>query len=235
MCNDSDKHQDTLEPTVVNSPIAFFDLDLTLLSVNSATPWIKSEYKLGYVSLWQVIKAAYWLTRYHFGASSMEGALRSAIKSLRGQDAQAFQDRMTKFFNEQVKHKVRPGALKQIAEHKSQGHLCYLCTNATDMLAQLFVDELQLDGMICNGFAVEQGKFNGEPKGVLCFGSGKLILAKRLIQNSSISLTQCYFYTDSYSDLPLLAQVGQPVVVHPDQKLRKEAQKRTWPIVDWGS
>ena len=63
MSNHSDHHQATnkqiLINTPINAPIAFFDLDLTLLSVNSATPWIKSEYKLGYVSLWQVLKAAF--------------------------------------------------------------------------------------------------------------------------------------------------------------------------------
>ena len=223
---------ETPTPTI-QVPVAFFDLDLTLLSVNSASLWIKSEYKLGFVSTWQVIKASYWLTRYHLGASSLESALLSAIKSLKGQDADAFKKRMLLFFESKLKHLLRPGALEQVAKHKAQGHLCYLCTNATNILSELFVNELKLNGMICNTFEVKQGHFTGEPASLLCFGSGKLVLAKQLLQNSHISLSECYFYTDSYSDLPLLEQVGYPILVHPDPRLEREAQKRGWPIVNW--
>ncbi len=48
------------------------------------------------------------------------------------------------------------------------------------------------------------------------------------------ALSACAFYTDSYSDLPVMEVVGRPVAVHPDHRLRREALRRGWPVVDWG-
>ncbi|HYO51846.1 hypothetical protein [Archangium sp.] len=44
----------------------------------------------------------------------------------------------------------------------------------------------------------------------------------------------CAFYTESYSDLPVMEVVGRPMDVHPDRRLRREALRRGWPVVDWG-
>jgi phosphoserine phosphatase len=42
-----------------------------------------------------------------------------------------------------------------------------------------------------------------------------------------------YFYSDSYTDLPLLEFSGHPVAVNPDRFLRREALKRGWRILRW--
>ena len=213
--------------------IAFFDLDLTILNINSASLWIKSEYKLGYLSLWQLLRAFYWLTRYHLGSASMESALLSAFKTLKGHNVYAFNERIKNFYRDEVAHRVRSGAEQTIKSHQNQGHLCYLCTNASAALSSLFCEALQLDGMICNHFEEKEGRFTGEPATQLCFGRGKLILAKRLAAEKSTTLDHCYFYTDSYSDLPLLEAVGYPFAVHPDQRLRRLANAAKWPILNW--
>lgn len=222
------------KPTSSHLAIAFFDLDLTILNINSASLWIKSEYKLGYISLWQLLRAFYWLTRYHLGSASMESALLSAYKTLKGYEVHAFNERIKHFYTEQVAHRVRSGAKEVIESHKTQGHLCYLCTNASAALSELFCEALELDGMICNHFEEKEGKFTGEPATQLCFGRGKLILAQKLASDKKTVLEHCYFYTDSYSDLPLLEAVGYPFAVHPDQRLRRLANKLQWPILIWG-
>jgi len=50
-----------------------------------------------------------------------------------------------------------------------------------------------------------------------------------------VRLSDCAFYTDSFSDVPVLEAVGQPVAVNPDPRLRRRANKRGWRIVDWGT
>jgi len=49
-----------------------------------------------------------------------------------------------------------------------------------------------------------------------------------------VDLALSHFYSDSMSDVLLLEMVGHPVVVNPDPRLRKHAEERNWPIVDWG-
>jgi hypothetical protein len=44
-------------------------------------------------------------------------------------------------------------------------------------------------------------------------------------------LHQCYAYSDSASDLPMLEAVGHPVAVNPDAKLERHARRHGWPIV----
>ena len=51
---------------------------------------------------------------------------------------------------------------------------------------------------------------------------------------NNVDLKKCYFYTDSYSDVKLMENVGYPVAVNPDPRLLKHAESRGWEIVDWG-
>jgi phosphoserine phosphatase len=48
-----------------------------------------------------------------------------------------------------------------------------------------------------------------------------------------VDLRHSYAYADSYSDLPLLRVVGNPVAVSPDSQLYRHARRRRWPIEEW--
>ena len=53
---------------------------------------------------------------------------------------------------------------------------------------------------------------------------------RELAARESFDLGASTAYSDSHSDLPLLEAVGHPVVVNPDRGLRREAERRGWPI-----
>ena len=108
-----------------------------------------------------------------------------------------------------------------------------LITTSSIYLARLFGAHLGFTDVIANRFEVREGLFTGEPEGPLCFGEGKLELARRHLQGSGTTLSGCSFYSDSYSDLPLLSVVGRPIVVTPDRLLRREALAQSWPILEW--
>ena len=52
-------------------------------------------------------------------------------------------------------------------------------------------------------------------------------------QERGVDLADCWAYADSVSDLPMLAAVGHPVAVNPDEALRKVAKERDFAIADW--
>ena len=56
------------KPNLIDQPVAFFDLDLTILKVNSATLWVKSEYRQGMISTLQLIKLHLYMVRYEVAA-----------------------------------------------------------------------------------------------------------------------------------------------------------------------
>jgi HAD superfamily hydrolase (TIGR01490 family) len=215
--------------------VAFFDLDKTLLAVNSATLWIRRELALGHITRIQAVRASLWVARYHLGLVAMQDAVVAAIAQLAGTSAQAIQERTTTFYESQVRPLYRPGALRVLEEHRGAGDRLVLLTSSSGYLSELVSRDLRLDAILCNRFEVDaQGLHTGRPLGDVCFGTGKRIHAERYAREAGVALSACAFYTDSYSDLPVLEVVGRPVAVNPDYRLRREALRRGWPVVDWG-
>ena len=60
---------------------------------------------------------------------------------------------------------------------------------------------------------------------------GKVEAIRELARFDGLDLAQCYAYSDSASDLPMLSAVGHPVAVNPDSKLERHARSHGWPVV----
>jgi HAD superfamily hydrolase (TIGR01490 family) len=214
--------------------IAFFDLDKTLLSVNSATLWIRRELSRGNISRVQALRAGLWVGLYSLGVIRADDVVRVAIKALKGKREREIIERTLDFWRDDVAHTIRPGAHDAIARHRAQGDLLFLLTSSSNYMSARASDLFKLDGFLANRFEVTDGIFTGEPIEPVCFGVGKLALARATADKLNVALTECSFYTDSLSDLPVLEVVGTPVAVNPDPRLRRVAKKRGWRIEDWG-
>ena len=215
--------------------VAFFDLDKTLISRNSATLWIRFELAAGRVSRWQALHALTYVVRYSLGSVDMEGAIRRSVASIAGQPEAVLRERALRFYDGLVRPLYRPGAAAAIAAHRAAGDRLVLLTSSSNYVSELVCRDLGLDDYLCNRFEVDaDGRYTGRPIEPLCFGSGKVELASRHAERSQLSLADAVFYTDSISDLPMLEAVGRPVAVHPDPRLRRAAKQRGWEIVEWG-
>jgi phosphoserine phosphatase len=84
--------------------------------------------------------------------------------------------------------------------------------------------ELELD---------EAGRFTGRAAPPLCLGEGKVRRAQQLADRYGFVLEEATFYSDSVSDVPLLERVAEPVVVNPDPRLKRIAERRRWRIERW--
>lgn len=215
--------------------IAFFDLDRTLIAANSGTLWVRRELALGHIGRWQAVRALLWIASYQLGLATMEDALRRAIAMLEGLPERDLRERTSAFYAEQVRALYRPGARRAIDQHREQGDHLVLCTASSLYLSEWVAQELGFDEMLCNRFEVDaRGLHTGRSLGDVCFGAGKLRLAQAYAQRHRVPLAECAFYTDSYSDVPMLEAVGRPVAVNPDRRLRRRARRQGWPVVDWG-
>ncbi|HXX30926.1 MAG TPA: HAD family hydrolase [Myxococcaceae bacterium] len=214
--------------------IAFFDFDETLIVGNSGRLWVRRELRSGHITRAQALRAAAWMVRYRMGFATMEDALRTAIRSLRGTPEETIRRRTREFYEEEVRPLYRGGARRAVALHRGRGEACVLLTASSLYLSELVRADLGLDDVLCTRFQVQQGVHTGEPEGWLCFGAGKLRYAEEYAAGRGVELDACTFYTDSYSDLPVLERVGCPVVVNPDRRLRRVARRRGWQAVEWG-
>lgn len=213
--------------------IAFFDVDKTVLAVNSATLWLKRELRQGHVTRLQALRASFWVGLYHFGYARMEDAIATAVASLKGKSEREIIQRTLAFYTEEVAATIRPRALEAIAAHRAAGDLIFLLTSSSNYLSAPLSDALQVDGFLANRFEVDGGRFTGQSVLPLCYGAGKVAHAQVVADKVGVRLDECAFYTDSMSDLPMLEAAGRPVVVDPDQRLRRLALRRGWPIEDW--
>ncbi|MFT3708106.1 MAG: HAD family phosphatase [Archangium sp.] len=215
--------------------IAYFDLDKTILSVNSGTLWVRREVALGHLSKRKALKAAAWLARYHFGFASADSIVKEAVAFVTGTKVSELRSRTEQFFVEEIRGMYRPGALEAIERHRAEGRSLVMLTSSTNYMAELVTAELKLDGMLCNVLEADgQGVHTGNVAGGICFGAGKLTYARRDAEARGVPLSDSIFYTDSFADLSVLEVVGTPVAVNPDLRLRRAATKRGWSIVDWG-
>lgn len=214
--------------------IAFFDLDRTLLAVNSAKLWLRRELRAGNLSLFDAARGAAWMGLYHLGVGDIERAIDSAVATLRGVPEARVRARTSAFFHEEVKFHLRPRAMAAIAGQRAMGRRVVLLTSSSSYLSEDVCGLLSLDDFSANRFEVdEEGRFTGKVLRPLCYGTGKRTHAEGHARRLGVSLEECSFFTDSYSDLSVLEVVGEPVVVHPDPRLRREARRRGWPVVSW--
>jgi len=215
--------------------VAFFDLDKTLISENSAKLWLKAQWSSKNIRPTQMLLASYWLAKYHLGFTKLDTVVEKALGLVAGERERDVVLETRDFFESTIKNLYRPGALEAIEEHRSQGHKLSLLTSSFDGLALLVQEDLAFDHCLCTRFQVDlQGLYTGKTIGLPCFGANKIIFAEDLCDSLGIKISECIFYTDSASDIPLMNLVGQPVAVNPDPHLRARANLKRWPIVDWG-
>ena len=128
--------------------------------------------------------------------------------------------------------RLRPPGVRRIREHRAAGHRTVMITAA----AEPFVRPLAPLFDILIGAELEErdGRYTGFMSAAAAGRGGARRVAEALRdRRDDIDLRHSYAYADSYSDLPLLRAVGNPVAVAPDSALYRHARRRRWPIEEW--
>ena len=215
------------------SAAAFFDLDGTLLIVNSARLWIRRERRLGRISLRQVAHAALRIGAYGLGVLDMESALRAALATLRGVPEEEVRAETQAWWREEVRPFVAPGGRAALEAHRRRGDRLVLLTSSSRYAAEMAMEDFGLDAVLYQRYEVVDGRFTGEPLRPICYAAGKVQVAEDWARAHDVDLARSSFYSDSSTDLPMLERVGHPYAVQPDLRLRLVARVRAWPILDW--
>ena len=219
--------------TVYPHPIVFFDLDETLINKDATSLWIKwrigqdrwaiLEGLLAYLSLYRAYKA---------GKVTHKRLSRYYRVRTRRMSKETYRHKVNDFFGQRGQLHVYPQAASLLFAYRNRGARIVMITGADDVIAQAYANLLGIDDTISN----ELCEVNGEVIGIsepICYGKGKVELAKQFLSESGYEFKDCVFYSDSHADLPMLESVAQPVVLNPNQKLDSIARQRNWPILDW--
>ena len=119
-------------------------------------------------------------------------------------------------------------------KHRARGDLLAIVTGATPYAAKPLARRLGIEHVVASELETDaHGVFTGRFVSPLCMGEGKVERAKRFADARGFSLAEATFYSDSFTDLPLLEIVKEPVIVNPDPRLARVAKKRGWRIETW--
>ena len=213
---------------------ALFDLDRTLIDVNSGRLWLMNEWRTGRIGVRDVAWGAWWLGRYSLGFDNgLDEVFATAARTLEDTSERELEERVRVWFAAEVAPRLRPGGRRALDDHRALGHELVVATSSSVYVARCAMETFGLDDEVSTTFHSTDDRFDGRIDR-LAVGRAKADAVRAWAAASGIDLAACAFYTDSLTDLALLEVVGQPVVVHPDRPLAREAVRRGWPVVDWG-
>lgn len=212
---------------------AFFDVDRTLIEVNSGAEWIRHEWRGGRLSLRRLLRALWWLTLYRLSWMDFEDVTTKATSDYLGRSVSDLENEVRAWFDSDIATWICKQGLQAVEYHRSQGHIIALLTSGTRFSAQPLAERLGIDHILCTELEAEQGVLTGRHLAPACGGSGKVVYAEKFAENHGIDMGKSYFYTDSMSDLPMLERVGEPRVINPDARLRRAAVARGWAWERW--
>ena len=211
---------------------AFFDMDNTLLRVETGMSWVRFLYKRGELPPRMVAKAIYWQVLYKLAVLDMDAVFTKLVESLRGDSEAEMIAKCDIWYREHVAREVAPAARVAIDHHRRAGHLIVLATGSTQYAARPVARDVGIEHVLSSELEVEHGVFTGRPA-AFCFGQHKVALAERWAERHGVDLAASYFYSDSYNDLPMLERVGTAIAVNADARLRRHARRRGWAAPRW--
>ena len=207
--------------------IALFDLDHTLLPIDSDFTWALFTNAIGWTDADESLKQNdIFYQQYVAGTLDM--------REHTPEEAHAAHDR---YLREYIEPQVRPEALELLRGHQEAGDTLVMITATNRFIAGPIGERLGFADENIIATELERGAdgwITGNIDGVANLREGKVHnlqqwLAVRGLDWEKVHIT---FYSDSYNDVPLMEKSAVPVATNPDERLRALAQERGWRILD---
>jgi HAD superfamily hydrolase (TIGR01490 family) len=220
--------------------LALFDLDSTLLPCDSDYEWGQFLARIGVVDGDDYAKKnERFYQDYKDGKLDIHEFLRFSLKPLSEHSLLQLKEWHDAFMKEVITGHLRQEAIDLVKRHQDAGDLCCVITATNSFVTRPIVESFGIEHLIATEPATSSdhplASFTGDVLGIPNFREGKIENLHLWLSNRQLSLdtlARSYFYSDSMNDLPLLEKVSHPVATNPDDRLRNEAQKRHWPILE---
>jgi HAD superfamily hydrolase (TIGR01490 family) len=213
---------------------ALFDMDRTLVRKETASLYVRYQRDRGEASLRDAVQVFWWMLQYTAGVIDATGVAARASLRFSGMPEAELVERCARWFPRYVEEHVCALGREAVRRHKERGDLVAIATGASPYAARPLAERLGIEHVVSSELEVgADGCFTGNLIQPLCYGQGKVERTRRLANALDFELREATFYSDSFTDLPLLEAVGEPVAVNPDPRLRRVARRRGWRIERW--
>ena len=215
--------------------LALFDLDHTLLPIDSDYAWGEFTNRIGWTDpvLFKA-KNDQFYADYLAGALDIHDYVRFATESVRLRGPEAAAKAHAQFMKEIILPQIKPQALDLVKTHQAAGDHVMIVTATNEFVTRPIAQAFGVQELIAVELARDsEGWITGEISGVPSFKGGKVLRVEQWlsVHQKNWQDVQITFYSDSINDLPLLQQAQIPVAVNPDTRLRQLATDRGWRIL----
>lgn len=107
-----------------------------------------------------------------------------------------------------------------------------IASGSHDFLVKGFAEYFDIESSIGTPVEIKNDIFTGSLSGEPTFSDGKVKAVKNWCFTNDLKIEDSIFYSDSINDLPMLEACGEPIVVNPDDNLRKIAIDRSYKILN---
>lgn len=214
--------------------IAFFDVDNTLMRGASVFYVGREAWRRGLISFRDI--AVFGWHQFRFLAvgenrSHLAEAKERALGLVSGHTEAGLIALAHDIYDKDIAPNLWPETVALTKGHLAQGHEVWLVTATPQLVADVIASRLGLTGAIGTKVEALDGIFTGHLDGHVLHGDEKATVARDFAAARSADLAECWAYSDSSNDIPLLSMVGNRIVVNPDAKLLAHAREHGWEVL----
>ena len=216
--------------------LALFDLDHTLLPIDSDHTWGVFTTELGWndPAVFNQRNDEFY-AHYQAGTLDIHDYVRFATQAARERGAAEAARAHDRYMDEVIRPRITPEALALVRSHQNAGDTVMIVTATNEFVTRPIAQSFGVSELI----AVElerdaSGWITGEIKGTPSFREGKVTRVEQWLAQQGLNWgdVEITFYSDSMNDLPLLEKAHHPVATNPDARLRQLATERGWRILE---
>jgi HAD superfamily hydrolase (TIGR01490 family) len=221
------------EPEDPRRIAAFFDLDKTVIAKASMVAFSRPLQRAGMLTRRLMLKAAWGQLVYQMWGASPEKLekLRESVLALtKGWDQAEVSHIVRDALGAVIEPIVYAEALDRIRSHQRWGHRVYIVSASPEEVVAPIAQLLEVDEAIATRAELdEHGRYSGRTERYV-YADEKVVAMCEVAERDDLDLEHCWAYSDSATDIPMLAAVGHPVAVNPDRELARAARERGWQV-----
>ncbi|BFM13980.1 HAD family hydrolase [Maricurvus nonylphenolicus] len=212
--------------------LAIFDLDNTLIAGDSDHSWGEFIVEQGLVDVEHYrAENDRFYREYENGGLDVNEYLRFALEPLTRYSLDELAKLHQQFMAEKIDPMRLPKAEALLQKHRDAGDYLLIMTSTNSFVTGPIAASLGVDEIMASEAEIIDGRYTGNVVGTPCFQAGKVTRLQQWLAQYDGDKENCYFYSDSINDLPLLSEVDNPVAVDPDDTLRAHAEAAGWPVI----
>ena len=207
-----------------------FDVDLTVVRKTTTEYFLLTAMHEKIIRFSQVNRLPFDWIKYKLALLDTD-FIENTIKKLSGIEKTELLRVNEKCFEKWIKPNIYKGAAGLINDALDKGDRVIFATSSLDFIIKPLEEYFGIEGSIACELEYSDGRTTGNLIGYSSFGPKKKIAAQNWLEKNAVKKEDVSFYSDSYTDIPLLEYCGNPVAVNPDRILLREAKSRGWKIM----